>query len=118
MANGELRLVVLRSSDVERDRGIYEALGVRWVAERHGAGPAHLAATLASAVVLELYPAGDRQPTDVRLGFAVDDLMEAVEAVQRAGGSVITWPEPEDDPERAVVADHDGRRIELTRRST
>ena len=85
----ELSLVVLRVADLERSRLFYEALGLRFVTEKHGDGPEHLAAECGRAV-LELYPRGDGPSSaGTRLGF-------------RVGG------------ERRVVADPDGHKVELT----
>ncbi|MBY0232484.1 MAG: hypothetical protein K2W96_24665, partial [Gemmataceae bacterium] len=70
-------------------RLFYEGLGLRFVRERHGDGPEHLAATLGGAV-LELYPRGDGPPSSgTRIGL-------------RVGG------------ERRVVADPDGHKVELS----
>jgi catechol 2,3-dioxygenase-like lactoylglutathione lyase family enzyme len=57
MAEVALDVVVLRSADMSAARAFYEAVGLTFVAEKHGSGPDHLAATLAGGVVLELYPA-------------------------------------------------------------
>lgn len=111
-----LELVVLRCGDVARSRAFYEALGLQFVAEQHGTGPAHLAATLADGVVVELYPASG-QPTapgrgsvgDVRLGFAVG-FFEAVLDELADGGTVVPSP----DGGQAVVTDPDGRRVVVT----
>lgn len=79
MSGLALDLVVLRSSELDAARAFYEAVGLRFVAEKHGDGPIHLAVTLADGVVLELYMAtgGDAvvkgSVGDVRLGFVVGD---------------------------------------------
>jgi lactoylglutathione lyase len=116
-----LGLLVLRSSDLGVARAFYEALGLTFVAEKHGAGPNHLAATLAGGVVLELYPATTTDGLvvrggvgDVRLGLVVDDVWATVRTVREAGGEIVTEPTTEDGRHRAVLADPDGRRVELT----
>lgn len=115
-----LDLIVLRSSDLDAARAFYEAVGVRFTAERHGTGPDHLAATLAGGLVLELYPATTEGLVtlggtgDIRLGFVVDDVAATVRAVREAGGKVIIEPTTKHGRHRAVLADPDGRRIELT----
>lgn len=96
----KLRLVVLRCEDLERSRRFYEALGLAFVEEQHGAGPRHLAATLDDGMVIELYPASTSHPVnDVRLGFAVNEIEAICAAVDQAGGS--------------TVVDPDGRKIDL-----
>ena len=111
-----LELVVLRCGDVGRSRAFYEALGLRFVAEQHATGPAHLAAALADGVVVELYPA-EGEPTapergsvgDVRLGFVVAPF-EAVLDQLAAAGAVVPAP----GGGQAVVTDPDGRRVVVT----
>lgn len=118
-----LGLVVLRTAQMSRARGFYEAVGLGFVEEQHGGGPVHLAATLPSGMVLELYPAtGDPELErgsvgDVRLGFDVEDVEAAVRGVSAAGGVVISEPGEVDGEVRAVVADPDGRRVVLNRGS-
>ena len=51
-----LSLIVLRCSDVNASRRFYEALGLSFTTEKHGAGPEHYACRLGD-LVLELYPA-------------------------------------------------------------
>jgi len=103
-----LDLVVLRSPDVAVTRAFYEALGLRFVDERHGAGPPHVAATLAGGVVVEIYP--DPKPAPApRLGFTVPD----VDAVLAALG--LPAAEVGADAGRAVVVtDPDGRPVHLS----
>ncbi|SHK05338.1 HD domain-containing protein [Nocardiopsis flavescens] len=65
-------LVVVHTPRLDACRDFYRGLGLRFVRERHGAGPEHHAATLAQGLVLELYPAtGSRTTGALRLGFAV-----------------------------------------------
>jgi catechol 2,3-dioxygenase-like lactoylglutathione lyase family enzyme len=109
-------LIVLRCADLTRSRQFYEAIGLSFVEEQHGRGPVHYAATLDSGLVLELYPATRTgQPEggavgDVRLGFSVDSATAVVAELQRHGFDV---PSPGSAP-TIVVADPDGRRIELS----
>ncbi|WP_306369833.1 VOC family protein [Nocardiopsis sp. CC223A] len=65
-------LVVLYTPQPDECRTFYQALGLRFVRERHGAGPEHHAAVLADGLVLELYPATEKRTTGApRLGFTV-----------------------------------------------
>jgi lactoylglutathione lyase len=115
-----LSLLVLRSPDPGRCRTFYEALGLAFSEEQHGSGPAHLAAVLPGGVVLEIYPTTEPGPidrgglADVRMGFTVKDMDLALAAVDEHGGTVVTAPAPRATHRIAVVADPDGRRIELT----
>src|SRR3954469_10899764 len=88
-----LNLVVVRTRRLDALKRFYEAVGLSFAVERHGAGPEHLSATLPGATVLELYPATADQAvergavSDVRLGFVVGDLAAAVAV--HAGGRVV-----------------------------
>ncbi len=115
-ASPSLHLLVLRAAELRATAAFYEAFGFRFVAERHGAGPEHLAsiATAESPLVLELYPASCAVDTQaVRLGFTVPHLATALERATAAGGSLVTAPRIGPHGRKAVVADPDGRRVEL-----
>lgn len=111
----DLNLLVVRSPQHGVLRRFYEALGVRFVDEQHGRGPAHASATLPSGLVFELYPSnagggpGAGTALDVRLGFAVDDVDTVVDAALAAGGTVRSRGEG-----RALLVDPDGRAVEVT----
>ncbi|HEV7762415.1 MAG TPA: VOC family protein [Acidimicrobiales bacterium] len=122
-----LNLVVLRCHDLARSRRFYDALGLRFVDERHGERPPHLAATLAGGTVVELYPAAEtgtavpaQVARDPRLGFAVEHIDAVVAEVEVLGAQVIVRPaegaDGEDQLRRAIVVDPDGRRVELLAR--
>lgn len=96
-----LDLVVLHSPDVAATRAFYEALGLRFVDERHGDGPAHVAAVLPGGTVVEIYPGPAPSPPTPRLGFTVAD----PPAVAASLGA----------PSPTVLTDPDGRRVHLTR---
>jgi lactoylglutathione lyase len=117
MGEVTLRLIVLRSPDMERTARFYELLGIHFERERHGSGPEHLAGQV-GPTVLEIYPPADGSDTvGVRLGFAVPSVDAAVAAVSEAGGKVVSTPQPGPWGYRAVVADPDGRRVETTSQS-
>jgi lactoylglutathione lyase len=98
-----LRLIVLRANDVEQTVGFYRALGIAFSREQHGDGPIHYAGVV-DGVVLELYPATMKRPTDTTmLGFAVDSLDRLPDA------NVLSRV-----PGRVVLEDPDARRVELT----
>jgi len=113
MAGVSLSLIVLRSPDVERTAAFYALLGIHFEREQHG-GPEHLAAQLGSAV-LEIYlQSVGADSAGVRLGFRVASVAEVVEAVRRAGGAVLSPPRLTAWGNRAVLADPDGRRVEVS----
>jgi lactoylglutathione lyase len=110
-----LNLVVLRSRDLDRAQAFYEALGLSFVRHAHGKGPIHLASE-ASGQVFELYPLGDdaASTSSTRVGFAVPDVDATYAALVNAGGTSVSPPKDSPWGRRAVVADPDGHRVELT----
>jgi len=118
MPSAELNLVVLRSTDLDGAARFYGALGISFQRERHGTGPEHLAGKLGGGVVFEIYPQGDGEGTlKTRIGFAVDSISELLPALKAAGGSVVSPPQDSPWGLRAVVADPDGHRVELSQRT-
>jgi predicted enzyme related to lactoylglutathione lyase len=113
IAANMLNLVVLFSPDLERTAKFYALLGIRFERERHGTGPEHLAARLGSQV-LEIYPqTGNGGVSEVRLGFEINSVDAAVNAVRLVGGCVVSAPQRGKWGYRAVLADPDGRRVEI-----
>jgi predicted enzyme related to lactoylglutathione lyase len=113
MIDVSLNLIVLRCSNLERTACFYGLIGIHFDREQHGAGPEHLAARL-NATVLEIYPQdGEPDSVGVRLGFQVISVDAVVEAVRREGGVVLSPPRRGRWGYRAVLADPDGRRVEV-----
>ncbi len=73
MASVSLKLLVLKTPQVDKLRAFYQALGIELAEEKHGTGPVHYAGTVGDAV-LEVYPLPDAGTADTttRLGFAVN----------------------------------------------
>ena len=122
MTHITLNLIVIRSSDIDRAAAFYGALGLEFTRHRHGEGPEHCGTEMAAGdgppLIFEIYPA--TSPNDlrdaVRLGFSVDDVDAALAALVAAGGTIISRPRDSEWGRRAVVADRDGHRVELTQR--
>lgn len=118
MADVSLTLLVLKTRQVEELRHFYQALGIALAQEQHGRGPVHFAGR-AGGVVIEVYPLLEGAgPTDAstRLGFAVEDVAEVVQALLGVGTQVVTLPRETAWGLQAVVKDPDGRSVELTQR--
>jgi lactoylglutathione lyase len=108
-----LSLVVLQSSNIEAAKEFYSQLGLCFVKEQHGQGPAHFAAKMGS-LVLEIYPCqGSQAPSPLRLGFRIESVDETLAHLRSHGVNIVR--EAHDSPwgRRAVVSDPDGNRIEL-----
>lgn len=108
-------LIVLRSRDLDRTHAFYRALGLSFVRHSHGSGPVHLASESAGQV-FEIYPLTDQgAPTNsTRVGFAVPSVDETYASLLSAGGTSVAPPKDSHWGRRAVVADPDGNRVELS----
>lgn len=110
-----LNLAVLYSHEPERLVTFYERLGVAFEKHRHGTGVEHHATELPGGVVFEIYPAKpDETATRVRLGFRVASVDDCVAQLVTHGVTVVSKPKDSEWGRRAVIADPDGNRIELT----
>jgi len=108
-----LKMLVLKTADLERLREFYALFGFELAEEKHGNGPRHYSAPMGDGV-LELYPLPEGAAADLtsRFGFAVSDLRNVVESVRSLTEMVIE-PKLTEWGLRAVVRDPDGRTIEL-----
>lgn len=115
MPHPSINLLVIRSSDFDRASTFYNALGLQFTSHAHGKGPVHLACELGQQV-FEIYPLGDGDlPTkSARIGFRVPLVDDAYTALLAAGGQSVSPPKDSPWGRRAVVADPDGHRVELT----
>jgi predicted enzyme related to lactoylglutathione lyase len=69
-----------------------------------------------AAIVFEIYPLepGKTPTIDTRLGFAVASVDAATSRLAELGARVVSEPAGSAWGRRAVVADFDGHRVELT----
>ncbi len=105
--------LVLRVADIERSRSFYGALGLEFVAEKHGEGPRHYACE-EGATVLELYPRGGRSPGVIRLGLRIDSARLAEAELRKLGRLEIVG---RDAATRTMtIRDPDGNTIDLVER--
>lgn len=111
-------LIVLRSRDLDRAHSFYRALGLNFVRHSHGSGPIHLASESAGQV-FEIYPLTDEAaPTSsTRVGFSVPAVDATYASLLTAGGTSVAPPKDSPWGRRAVVADPDGHRVELSSRA-
>ena len=114
MDGAAIRLLVLKTNQLDRLFPFYRALGIEFTEERHGSGPPHFA-TIVGNVVFELYPtAADRIPDNTtRLGFNVTNLHDVMATLQSLGTHVLAPAKVTDWGYGAIVHDPDGRVVEL-----
>jgi predicted enzyme related to lactoylglutathione lyase len=110
-----LRLLVLRSRQIQTLKVFYESLGLKFSEEKHGKGPLHYAATLGT-LVLELYPYQETNSgtETTRLGFAISAVEKVCERAKAAGATIKQAPKKTDHGVQALLLDPDGRTVELT----
>jgi lactoylglutathione lyase len=114
MAEVDLNLVVIRSSDLDRAAHFYTQLGLRFERHRHGQGVEHRSA-LVGSTVFEIYPGANTESTAATwIGFHVEGLAAVITALQLAGGTVVMPIHDSPWGRRVVIADPDGHRVELT----
>jgi hypothetical protein len=87
----------------------YEALGLGFTSEQHGAGPVHSTCRIGSTL-FELYPASERSRGHVRLGLPVADIESAAAAGVQSGGRHLQGVGP---VAPMVLEDPDQNQVEL-----
>lgn len=115
----EMASLVLYAADTAATAAFYRSIGLELADEDHGEGPAHFATEL-GPVHFAIYPAqapgraGERRSGGSFFpGFYVQSLDRAVEALARAGASMLTGHEQMPWGCRVVVEDPDGRAVEV-----
>jgi|SRR5215472_5693163 len=109
-----LKLVVIRSRDIERLAQFYSVLGLGFTKHRHGKGPEHLSAVVGETT-FEIYRArgSDDSTISTRLGFSVKSLPEVIRQLSHMNVEVLAEPAETEYGIRAVVKDFEGHKVEL-----
>src|SRR5262249_24329109 len=113
MAFPLLKLLVLRTHQLEELKKFNELLGIEFVKEQQQKGTVHCIGAVGSAV-LELTPLSKGAPPpdkSVRLGFAVPNL--GIIANELGSTGIRIGPSERNSPVM-VIKDPDGRVVELT----
>lgn len=108
----KLNLLVLRSAIPAELAAFYTHFGFVFDYHQHGNGPMHYSGTL-DGLTLEIYPLKKVQPAadvHLRLGFSVPNLDEITGLLSNA---VVDSPKQSEWGYRCVLADPEGRRVEL-----
>jgi lactoylglutathione lyase len=115
MCKVQLNLVVIRSNNIEQSVEFYQLLGLSFNKQQHGAGLEHFSSEV-GYVTFEIYPctAGTIPTMSTRLGFQVSSVDTVVCELKKYGASIVSPPADSDWGRRAIVADPDGHRVELT----
>ena len=110
----ELTLLVIRSEIPEKLAEFYAHLGINFEHHRHGNGPYHYSGYI-GPTLLEIYPlvkSQDRADINLRLGLAIESFDAIVETLN-AINPLFQPPKLTEWGVMAVVADPEGRKIEL-----
>ena len=110
----EMRLLVLRTSNMKKLADFYSFLGLTLEYHKHGNSPYHYSAVIGKTV-LEIYPLSKNQTEadkNLRLGFEIDDF-ETTLANLKEKQITVSDPVQTDFGFMAIVTDSDGRKIEL-----
>lgn len=111
----ELRLIVIRTSNIKRLSDFYSLFGLSFNYHKHGQSPYHYSTTI-GALVVEIYPlAKGQEEVDkhLRIGLAIDNFQVTLEKLKGANAQFIMEPTLTEFGYMAVVADPDNRKIEL-----
>lgn len=111
----ELKLLVIRTKDMQRLAEFYALFGLTFHYHKHGNSPYHYSTEI-SRTVVEIYPLAKNQTEvdiNVRLGIEVDHFEEVVEKLQAIATPFLLEPQQTDFGFMAIVQDVDGRKVEV-----
>ncbi|AEW02391.1 bleomycin resistance protein [Niastella koreensis] len=111
----EIRLIVIRTVEIERLANFYTLLGLTFEYHKHGKSPYHYSAPVGNTI-LEIYPLAKGQTEadkELRLGFALDDFDNTMTTLKERSVEFVSEPIQTDYGFMAIIKDPDGRRIEL-----
>jgi lactoylglutathione lyase len=118
MMDTAISLIVLRTSRTQDMLAFYRAFRLTFNEEKHGSGPVHHSTQIGSTV-LEIYPGEVAEPINRKgsgatmLGFAVESLDNTLRELEKLHVTIISNAKDSPWGRRAVVADPDGRTVEL-----
>jgi catechol 2,3-dioxygenase-like lactoylglutathione lyase family enzyme len=110
-----INLVVIRSADIDKSAELYSVLGLVFTKHSHGSGPQHYASEMDN-LVFEIYPVQKESEPSIgaRIGFRVYDVDDTAQRLQDAGARLVSPPKDSPWGRRAVLADLDGHKLEIT----
>lgn len=111
----ELKLIVIRTSNIETLSNFYTILGLKFDYHKHGNSPFHYSSTIGKTV-LEIYPLSKNQESadkSLRLGFEVENLEEISMRLKENQCKIVSEPSQTEFGFMMIVEDFEGRKIEL-----
>lgn len=111
----EIRLLVIRTTDIDRLASFYGLFGLEFEYHKHEKSPYHYSATIGSTV-LEIYPLANGQAEadkELRLGFSVENFENTIQILKDNQTVFLSEAMQTDYGLMAIIKDPDGRKIEL-----
>ena len=111
----DIRLLVLRTSDIKKLADFYSLFGLTFDYHKHGNSPFHYSTSIGQTV-LEIYPLTKNQTEadkNLRLGFGIDNFDQTVLTLKELQVPFPLEPTQTDFSFMAIVSDPDERKIEL-----
>lgn len=111
----EIRLIVLRTPDIEKLANFYSLLGLSFEYHKHGNSPYHYSAKIGKAI-LEIYPFIKSQKEvdrNLRLGFNIDDFDKTIRRLKELNIPFSLEPTQTEFGFMAIISDPDERKIEI-----
>lgn len=111
----EIRLLVVRTTDMERLTDFYSLLGLTFEYHKHGKSPYHYSAIIGNTT-LEIYPLTKSQTEadkELRLGFSVENFDSTIQFLREKDITFLSEPMQTEYGFMTIVKDPDGRKIEL-----
>ncbi len=118
MSNPAVDGIILHTGKLDEMVRFYRALGIPLEEESHDGGPLHYACQL-GGIHFAIYPGpsgqapGRRRGGATQVGFQMDSLEATLADARAAGAEILQEPEEVPWGRRAVIADPDGRPVEL-----
>ena len=111
----DIRLIVLRTTDIKKLTEFYSLLGLTFEYHKHGNSPYHYSASIGHTV-LEIYPLTKNQTEadkNLRLGFGIDNFDTVIKKLKELGVAFSLDPTQTDFGYMTIISDPDDRKIEL-----
>lgn len=111
----KLKLLVIRTANMQKLVYFYQLLGVSFDYHKHGNSPYHYSA-IVDGTVIEIYPLTKNQTEadgNLRLGFELEDFDKVIKLLKESQVRFASEPAQTDFGFMAVVVDPDDRKVEL-----
>lgn len=105
-------ITLLTSKDIQITKLFYQCLGIDFIAEKHGEGPAHFSICLKDAV-FEIYPKLHSREDNIIFRIEVDHIEDCIKNLTLYGGKILESINQSAGINRALVEDPDGRILRI-----